>query len=171
MWVIAGVLIGLLVLASLVSFHTGPHAHVVAAAVGLLAAAWFVLMAVDGHSAPVLWALLGADLVISLGVGIMAWSGFSRHTLPAEGTAMQHLSSLESAEGVAVSDLSSEGIVRIHGEEWTAVSVNGTVRAGTRVQVLRAAGVHLEVWGEEAEAEASKPSFRLDRSGRQEPGP
>jgi len=27
MWVIAGVLLGLLVLASLVGFHTGPHAH------------------------------------------------------------------------------------------------------------------------------------------------
>ncbi len=170
MWVIAGVLIGLVVLSSLVSFHSGPHVHVVAAAVGLLAAGWFVLMAVDGHSAPVLWALLCADLVVSVGVGVMAWSGLAARVPPGEGTAMQHLSSVESAEGVAVSDLSSEGIVRIHGEEWTAVSVNGTVRAGTRVQVLRAAGVHLEVWGEEAEAEGAPPSFRLDAGGVQEPG-
>ncbi len=168
MWVIAGVLIGLMVLASLVSFHSGPHAHVVAAAVGFLAAGWFVLMAADGHSAPVLWALLCADLVISVGVGVMAWSGLARRATPGEGTAMQHLSSLESAEGVAVSDLSSEGIVRVHGEEWTAVAVNGTVRAGTRVQVLRAAGVHLEVWGEEAEGVA--PSFRFDQGGGQEAG-
>ncbi len=34
MWVVAGVLIGLVVLVSLVGFHSGPHAHVVAAAVG-----------------------------------------------------------------------------------------------------------------------------------------
>jgi membrane-bound ClpP family serine protease len=163
MWVIGGVLIGLLVLASLVSFHTGPHAHVVAAVVGLLAAAWFVMMAADGHAVPVLWALLGVDLVVSAGVAVLAWSGLTRHVVPADGTAMQHLSALESAEGVAVSDLSSEGIVRVHGEEWTAVSVNGTVRAGTRVQVLRAAGVHLEVWGEEAEREAPPPSFRLEQ--------
>jgi membrane-bound ClpP family serine protease len=168
MWVVAGVLIGLVLLVSLVGFHSGPHAHVVAAAAGFLAAAWFVLMAVDGHSAPVLWALLSADLVVSVGVGIMAWSGL-KHASLGGGTAVQHLSSIESAEGVAVSDLSSEGIVRVHGEEWTAVSVNGTVRAGSRVQVLRAAGVHLEVWGEDAEADTA-PSFQLDQAS-EEPGP
>jgi membrane-bound ClpP family serine protease len=168
MWVVAGVLIGLVVLASLVSFHSGPHAHVVAAAVGLLTAAWFILMAADGHSAPVLWALLSADIVVSVGVATLAWSGL-KHASLGEGTAVQHLSSIESAEGVAVSDLSSEGIVRVHGEEWTAVSVNGTVRAGSRVQVLRAAGVHLEVWGEEAEPDSTAPSFQLDQANK-EPG-
>jgi membrane-bound ClpP family serine protease len=166
MWVVAGVLIGLVLLASLVSFHSGPHAHVVAAAFGFLAAAWFILMAADGHSAPVLWALLSADLVVSVGVGIMAWSGL-RHASLQDATAVQHLSSIESAEGVAVSDLSSEGIVRVHGEEWTAVSVNGTVRAGSRVQVLRAAGVRLEVWGEDADSEATTPSFQLDQGSEE----
>ena len=144
-----------------------PARHIVAAtAVGIVTAAWFVLMAVDGHSAPVLWALLSADLVVSAGVGIMAWSGL-KHVSSAEGVAVRHLSSIESAEGVAVSDLADEGIVRVHGEEWTAVSVNGTVRAGSRVQVLRAAGVHLEVWGEEAEAEATPASFQLDRGAEE----
>jgi membrane-bound ClpP family serine protease len=166
MWVIAGVLIGLVILASLVSLHSGPHAHVAAAVVGIATAAWFVLMAADGHSAPILWALLCADLVVSAGVAIMAWSGL-RHAAAVAGAGVHHLSSIESAEGVAVSDLSDEGIVRIHGEEWTAVSVNGTVRAGSRVQVLRAAGVHLEVWGEEAESGTTTPSFQLDRRGEE----
>lgn len=166
MWVIAGILIGLVILASVVSFHSGPHAHVVAAVVGLLAAGWLVLMATDGHSVPVLWALLAADLVVSAGVAVMAWSGL-RHLPAASGTPVQHLSSIESAEGVAVSDLADEGIVRVHGEEWTAVSVNGRVPAGSRVQVLRAAGVHLEVWGEERDPRTSPPvpSFELDRHG------
>ncbi len=162
MWVIAGVLIGLVVLASLVGFHSGPHAHVGAAVVGLLAAGWLAVMVADGHSAPFLWALLCADLVVSLGLGTLAWSGLSRTAVRGEGASLPYHGSLESAEGVAVSDLSSEGIVRVHGEEWTAVSVNGTVRAGTRVQVLRAAGVHLEVWGEEAEP---TPRFRFDQGG------
>jgi membrane-bound ClpP family serine protease len=159
MWVVAGVLIGLVVLGSLVSFHSGPHVHLAAAAVGILTAVWFVLMAASGHAGPVLWTLFSADIVVSAGIAIMAWSGL-RHA--ALGPAVQHLSSIESAEGIAVSDLASEGIVRVHGEEWTAVAVNGKVPAGSRVQVLRASGVHLEVWGEEAEPESAPPSFRID---------
>jgi membrane-bound ClpP family serine protease len=58
---------------------------------------------------------------------------------------------LEAAEGVAVSALTPEGIVRVRGEEWSAVSVNGPVPADTKVQVLRAGGVRLEVWGENGE--------------------
>jgi membrane-bound ClpP family serine protease len=163
MWVIAGVLLGLVVLASLVGFHSGPHAHVVAGVVGVLAAAWLVFMAVDGRSAPVLWALLSADLVVSVGVGLMAWNGLSRR-----GTSAHQISSPEGAEGVAVSDLAPEGIVRVRGEQWSAASVNGTVRSGTRVQVLRRAGVHLEVWGEDVEAVPTAGGFSLDEGESKE---
>ena len=69
--------------------------------------------------------------------------------------------SLEGAEGVALSDLAPEGIVRVRGEQWTAVSVNGTVPKGTRVQVLRTSGVHLEVWGEDAVATPGEATFDL----------
>ncbi|MFZ0170159.1 MAG: NfeD family protein [Acidimicrobiales bacterium] len=163
MWVIAGVLLGLVVLASLVGFHAGPHAHVVAGAIGALAAAWLVLMAVDGRSAPVLWALLSADVVVSAGVGVMAWKGIS-----GRGAAAHELSSAQGADGVAVSDLTPDGIVRVRGEQWSATSVNGTVRAGTRVQVLRANGVHLEVWGEDAEAVPAEGLFSLDEGESKE---
>jgi hypothetical protein len=37
--------------------------------------------------------------------------------------------------------------------------VNGNVREGVRVQVLRAQGVRLEVWGEEVEARAPEGPF------------
>jgi len=164
MWVVAGVLLGLVVLASLVGFHSGPHAHVAAGVIGALAAVWLVWMVLDGRSAPVLWALLGADLVLSLGVGVMAWSGFSRH-----GTAAHHVRPLEASEGVAVSDLTPEGIVRVQAEQWSAVSVNGTVRAGTPIQVLRANGIRLEVWGEEAEGVAAQRMlFSLDEGDSKE---
>ena len=53
MWVIAGVLLGLVVLVSLVGFHLGPHVHVAAAACGLVAGAWFVWMAFDGRGSGV----------------------------------------------------------------------------------------------------------------------
>ena len=156
MWVIAGVLLGLVVLTSLVGFHSGPHAHVVAGGIGVLAAAWLIVMAVDGRSAPILWALLSADLVVSAGVGVMAWYGLSGRA-----TAGHRVVSLEGAEGVAVSDLAPEGIVRVRGEQWSAVSVNGTVRAGTQVQVLRTSGIHLEVWGEDAVATPADGAFDL----------
>jgi len=162
MWFVAGVLLGLLVLASLVGFHTGPHAHFAAGVIGVCAAAWLVFMAVDGRSAPVLWALLSADLVISAGVGIMAWNGLSGRA-----TAMHHATSLEGAEGVAVSDLTPEGIVRVRGEQWSAVSVNGNVRKGRRVQVLRTEGVHLEVWGEDNEALPADRTFGLGQGKEQ----
>lgn len=163
MWIIAGILLGLVVLASLIGFHSGPHAHVVAGAIGLLGAAWLVWLAVDGRSAPVVWALFSADLVLSAGVGVMAWSGLSHR-----GTLGHHASPLEAAEGVAVSDLVPEGIVRVRGEQWSAVSVNGTVRAGTAIQVLRSSGVRLEVWGEEAEAPPIEQLFTLDEGENKE---
>ncbi|MDR3647459.1 MAG: NfeD family protein [Acidimicrobiales bacterium] len=158
MWVIAGVLLGLLVLASLVGFHTGPHAHFAAGVIGVCAAAWLVFMAVDGRSAPVLWALLSADVVVSAGMGIMAWNGLSGRA-----TAVHHVHSLEGSEGVAVGDLTPVGIVRVGGEDWSAVSVNGNVRSGGRVQVLRAAGLRLDVWGEDIEALPEDGTFSLDK--------
>jgi membrane-bound ClpP family serine protease len=146
MWAIAGVLLGLVVLASLIGFHVGPHAHLAAGVLGALAAAWLIVMAVDGRTAPVLWALLSADVVVSAGVGTLAWKGL---TTRGANVADRHLVSPVGSHGVAVGELGPEGIVRVNGENWTAVSLNGKVRAGSPVDVLRVAGVRLEVWGDE----------------------
>ncbi|HVC13904.1 MAG TPA: NfeD family protein [Acidimicrobiales bacterium] len=149
MWIVAGVLLGLVVLASLVGYHTGPHAHAVAGAIGVLAAGWLVLMAIDGRSAPLVWALFGADVAISAGLGVMAWSGMKSAAVPTR-LLVGHV---EGKEGVAVSDLTPEGVVRVRGEQWSAVAVNGRFPAGSPVQVVRADGVRLEVWGEVADDE------------------
>jgi membrane-bound ClpP family serine protease len=157
MWIVAGVLLGLVVLTALVGFHSGPHLHAAAGAIGAAAAAWLVLMALDGRTSSVLWVLLSADVVASSGLGVMAWYGLSpRHA----GAAGRGVARLEGAEAVAVGELAPEGIVRAGGEEWSAVSLNGTVPAGGRVQVVRVKGVHLEVWGEDAPS-AGGP-FSLD---------
>ncbi|HUC37988.1 MAG TPA: NfeD family protein [Acidimicrobiales bacterium] len=157
MWIVAGVLLGLVVLISLVGFHTGPHTHLAAGVMGLLAAAWLVLMAADGRSAPILWALLSADLVVSAGVGVMAGYGLKWYGRPGH-----PFNPLEGAEGVALGDLAPEGIVKVRGEDWSAVAVNGNVPAGAQVHVVRAAGVRLEVWSEDAHAVPAKGMFRLD---------
>lgn len=151
MWVIAGVLLGLVVLGTLLGFHLGPHGHLVAAVFGVVAAAWLVAMAIDGRSSSVLWALLTADVVISAGVGILAWKAI---TADHEVGGARHLISPESAVGVAVDDLDPDGLVRVHGETWSATAVNGHVAAGTAIQVLKVVGVRLEVWGEETVDEA-----------------
>jgi membrane-bound ClpP family serine protease len=167
MWIVAGVLLGVVVLTAAIGFHSGAHAHLAAGAVGLLAAAWLVAMAVTGRSVPLLWALLTADLVVSAGVGYLAWSGLSQRTTVKQ---LRSNHSLEGAEGDAVSDLTPDGLVRVHGEQWSAVSLNGTVRAGTRVQVLRA-GVRLEVWGDDADVLTTRPLFSLDADSKEDSNP
>lgn len=163
MWVIAGVLLGLVVLGSVVGFHSGPHTHAVAGVLGVIAAAWLLYMVAQGKSAALLWTLFGADLVVSAGMAILAWYGLS-----GRGTRGHLRVSLEGAEGVAVGDLSPEGIVRVRGEQWSAVSVNGPAPAGTAVQVLRAVGVHLEVWAERHELDGASPADSLAPANEKE---
>ncbi|MBO0692115.1 MAG: hypothetical protein J2P58_04375 [Acidimicrobiaceae bacterium] len=156
MWVVAGILVGMVLATLVVGFHTGPHAHAVAGGFGALLAGWLILMAAEGMAAPALWALLSADVAVSGGAGVMAWQGLGRaRHVPSM------LRSLVGSEGVAVSDLDPEGIARVGGEQWSVVSLNGPARAGTRVQVLRAEGVRLEVWGEEADVAAAGLSPEL----------
>ena len=146
MWVIAGVLLGLVVLVALVGFHTGPHSHLVAGAIGAVAALWLAIMALDGQASALLFTLLGADLVVSAGIATAAWKSIGVEH------AAEHsvkITRLEGKTGVAKTDLAPDGIVRVRGEEWTASSANGNLPAGTPVQVVSVEGVRLVVWGED----------------------
>ena len=145
MWIVAGALLGATLLASLVGLHTGPHTHFVAALAGLAAAVWLVVMAATGSAGTLLFVLLGADLALSTGIGVGAW----RALRPGAGGTRRPAGHLEGSEGVAVSGLRPDGVVRVRGEEWSARSLNGPIEPGTTVQVIRADGVRLEVWGDE----------------------
>ena len=125
MWVVAGVLLGLVVLTSLIGFHVGPHAHLAAGVIGVLAAVWLIVMAVDGRTAPVLWALLSADVIGSVGIGTLAWKGLTSRGV---NVSARRLVSPLGAEGVAVGDLGPEGIVRGCNERLRA---GGLARRGT----------------------------------------
>ena len=152
MWAIAGVLLGLVVLASLLGFHVGPHAHLAAGMLGVLAAAWLVMMAVDG----------GPHRCSGSCSERMWLSRPASRLSPGKGSRPRELCrrvvsvSPVGADGVAVGVLNPSGIVRVNGEDWSAVAMNGTVPAGSPVQVLRVAGVRLEVWSDEA-LESSEP--------------
>jgi len=54
----------------------------------------------------------------------------------------------------------------VNAENWSAVATNGTVRSGTRVQVLRVDGVRLEVWGDKTECELEADYSGPTLSGR-----
>ncbi|MCU1495792.1 MAG: hypothetical protein JWO62_3556 [Acidimicrobiaceae bacterium] len=146
MWVVAGILLGVVVLASLVGLHTGPHTHFVAGVVGVVAAGWLAFMAVDLSARTLVLSLLAADLVVSGGVGFAAWRGLSaQHRQPVG----RGLHSLEGAMGVTVGGLAPGGIVRVRGESWSATSLNGIVPDGGAVQVISVEGVRLNVWAED----------------------
>jgi membrane protein implicated in regulation of membrane protease activity len=166
MWLVAGLLVGFVVLVSLLGFHTGPHTHVVAGVLGVAAAIWLVVMAFEGRSLPILLVLLGAVLVISVGVGVLAWKGLSS---PPTASPIPRGRSPEGAEGVAVTDLDPSGIVRVHGENWSAESLNGTVKASARIQVINAKGVRLEVWGDETDEGQLNPGTAGTEPDRSHP--
>jgi membrane-bound ClpP family serine protease len=144
MWIVAGVLLGLVVFSSIFGFHFGPHAHAVAAAAGIAAAGFLIAIAVTGDTRSLVFLLLSADVVVSAGVGTIAWKGLTDPRM--RGAHAIH--SLVSHEGVAVSDLEPAGIVRVGGENWSATSLNGRIPAGARIQVIQADGVRLSVWGD-----------------------
>jgi membrane-bound ClpP family serine protease len=151
MWVVAGVLLGMVVLATLVGLHTGPHAHVVAGALGGVAAVWMVVMLADGKTRPLLLALLAADVVVSGGVGFAAWRALSGKNVA---TNLRSLRAVEGSMGVAVGELAPSGIVRVRGESWSATSLNGPIHDGDTVQVVSIDGVRLSVWRDESITEA-----------------
>ena len=142
--VVAGLLLSLALVIWLAGFHVGPHAHFVAAAVALAGAGWLVIAILDGRSAPALWAVVAAAVVIAVVAALTAWFAMS-----GRGTVDYDPHRIEGREAVVVDDLAPDGRVRVRGELWAATSVNGVARVGTRVQVLRATGLHLEVWAEE----------------------
>jgi membrane-bound ClpP family serine protease len=160
MWVVAAMLLSAVVLAALAGLHTGPHTHLGATLIGAIAAAWLVVMAVDGTTrAPLLFGLLAADIAVSGLVGFAAWAGLTDrgHT-----HALAHgANAVIGSVGIAVSELAPSGIVRVKGENWSASSMNGTIAAGSSVQVLHVDGIRLEVWGEDVVGDPAAAPFRL----------
>jgi len=92
--------------------------------------------------------------VVSAGIGTLAWKGLTTRGV---NVADRRLVSPLGAEGVAVGDLHPDGIVRVNGENWSAVALNGLVRAGSPVEVLRVTGVRLEVWSDAAVGPSGGP--------------
>ncbi len=61
---------------------------------------------------------------------------------------MALLPELRGASGVALTDLTPQGVVQVRGETWSAESVSGPLPVGAAVHALTARGARLEVWSE-----------------------
>lgn len=161
MWAVAGALLAAFVVLAVVGALAGPHLHAAAVVAGAAAAVALVIVALAEANSELAWALFGLDVAASAAVALSAWHGL-RHAVPDGAAGPAALPSgvhpisgktLLGTEAVAVGELSPEGVVRVHGEQWSAVSVNGPVRSGARVQVVGLDGIRLEVWNEEAGAQ------------------
>lgn len=159
MWTVAGVLLGFVVIATLLGFHVGPHSHLAAGVVGVIAAAWLLLMAANGYAQPLLWVAFGADTVLAVGFGTAALRGIHAEH------ATEHLrlaTRIVGSEGIAESDLDPDGVVRVGGETWSATAGNGRISKGSRIQVIEAKGLRLVVWGDDANSELGSP-FEIEQ--------
>lgn len=166
MWLIAGILLGSAGLAFLTSFHTQLHGHVATVVLGTLAAAWLIAMVVAGHGSALLWTLFGVDISLSVGTGTLAYRGLAQ-----QGTSSSSaLPRLLGANGVALSELSPRGTVRVNGESWSAESISGPIPSGAEVHVTSVNGIRLEVLAVPTPGElASSSLFDLD-AGPPTPG-
>jgi membrane-bound serine protease (ClpP class) len=134
-----------------VGVHSGPHGLLAAGAIGVAASVAFVVgvmtLAAASSRPAIAWALLAATAVVS--VGALVAGAVSLPTLrrrqPATGP-----NRLFGAEGVATSELTPRGTVRVRGETWTAESVSGNLPVGAAVHVMEVDGLCLRVWSDAA---------------------
>jgi membrane-bound serine protease (ClpP class) len=133
-----------------VGFHAGPHGVLAAGALGAIATVAFIVAVevAPARSRPALeWVLLGATAAVSASAivaGAVTLPALRRRQ-PAVGS-----NRLLGADGVAVSDLTPAGTVRVLGETWTAESVSGRLPAGAAIHVMEVDGLRLRVWSEAA---------------------
>ena len=145
-----------------VGVHTGPHGLVAAGALGVAACVGLLVGAialVPAGSRPIIaWILLAGTALVSAGAlaaGALALPALRRRQ-PAVGPGR-----LWGAEGVAVTDLTPVGTVRVRGETWTAESLCGRLPAGTPIHVMEVEGLRLRVWSDTAVG-AGRPSAPED---------
>jgi membrane-bound ClpP family serine protease len=140
-----------------VGVHTGPHGLLAAGLLGIVASMAFVIGVVElvpAHSRPaVAWFLLAGTAVVSaaaLVAGAVALPALRRRPPVGPGR-------LWGADGVAVTDLTPVGTVKVRGETWTAESMCGRLPAGAPVEVMEVDGLRLRVWSEAAVGDGNDP--------------
>lgn len=146
MFVASIILLVALTVAALLSLHVGPHGLIASGTVGAIAALALLSDAIflARVTAPlVLLGILIAIMLVSLAIITAGIRGIKTSRLP-NPTSLN--TKLLTANGVALTDLTPNGTVKILGEVWSAESLSGSVKAGVEVYVSEVDGLRLKVW-------------------------
>jgi membrane-bound ClpP family serine protease len=141
-WGTAVILLVLLAATGLLCAHAGGHAWFVPLPAFVLGVVWAITASARSPVAG--WWLVALSATAS-GGGVVVASTALRQRLRGS---LAVLPPLRGTTGVALTDLTPVGVVRVAGETWSAESVSGNLPANAPVHVLRVRGVRLEVWSE-----------------------
>lgn len=140
------ILLSAILAAAVLSLHLGPHGLVASGVVGMLASlvliADVVFLARTASQGLILGFLL-TTVIISI-----AFLAFGVRTIKKSKvlTSANLATRLLDSNGVALTDLTPLGTVKVLGETWSAESLSGVVKAGVEVYVSEMDGLKLKVW-------------------------
>ncbi len=140
------ILLTAIVVAAALSLHFGPHGLVASGVIGAISSIILILDAffLAGTASPELSvALLVVTIVVSAAIFFLGIRGVRNFRRLASASLIGKLSY---ASGVAVTDLTPMGTVKVLGETWSAESLSGAVKAGVEVYVSEVDGLRLKVW-------------------------
>jgi membrane-bound ClpP family serine protease len=145
MSVIALAVVIVLLIALLASVHVGPHAVMVTSSALTVALSGAIVLVGLGtlFVAEPLLALIILALALVGSAATLMW-GYKSARSREVGT-IKRDERLRDCPATAVTDLTPNGIVRVEGEQWTAESLDGPIRAGTAVLVSEVHGLRLTV--------------------------
>jgi membrane-bound ClpP family serine protease len=87
------------------------------------------------------WVLIGMTAMLVLFFTTILTAGVRAHLRPS----VMRLSLPVGSIGVAVSDLAPQGVIQAASEQWTAIAVEGDIRAGDEVVVVGHEGLRVKV--------------------------
>jgi membrane-bound ClpP family serine protease len=144
-WLTGALLTALVLAATVASVHAGGHAWLIPVPAWALTIFWLVLAGTGHASTAGSWVVGGGAVSVSL-MGLSVAVPVLRHG--AIGPATTGTDRLVGVEGVTMSELSPQGIVRVGAETWSADSLSGTIPSGSRIHVASVDGLRLRVWSE-----------------------
>lgn len=140
------ILLSAILAAAVLSLHLGPHGLVASGVVGMLASlvliADVVFLARTASQGLILGFLL-TTVIISIAILAFGVRTIKKSKVL---TSANLATRLLDSNGVALTDLTPLGTVKVLGETWSAESLSGVVKAGVEVYVSEMDGLKLKVW-------------------------
>lgn len=140
------ILLSAILAAAVLSLHLGPHGLVAYGVVGMLASLVLiadVVFLARTASQGLIFGLLLTTVIISIAILAFGVRTIKKSKVL---TSANLATRLLDSNGVALTDLTPLGTVKVLGETWSAESLSGVVKAGVEVYVSEMDGLKLKVW-------------------------